>query len=80
MTRKGLTEFPDAPIPVSIAGAGGIPAFPSLDAKDGIVSLEVHAERSQAMRRHPRGVRRLLQLALADRIKQARKQWPVQPT
>jgi len=79
MTRKALTEFPGAPIPVSIAGAGGIPAFPALDATDGVVSLEVHAERSQAVRRHPRGVRQLLHLALADRIKQARKQLPVQP-
>jgi ATP-dependent helicase HrpA len=79
MRRKGLTHFPEEPIPVSIAGAGGIPAFPALDANNGVVSLDVHAERSQALRRHPRGVRRLLQLALADRIKQARKQLPVQP-
>ncbi|WP_233263177.1 ATP-dependent RNA helicase HrpA [Cognatiluteimonas profundi] len=79
MARKGLTRFPDTPIPVSVAGAGGIPAYPALDAIDGVVSLDVHADRAQALRRHPRGVRRLLELALADRIKQARKQLPVQP-
>ena len=31
------------------------------------------------MRRHPQGVRRLLRIALADKLKQARKQLPVQP-
>jgi ATP-dependent helicase HrpA len=79
MARSGLTQFPDEPIPDVVAGAGGIPAYPALDIADGDVVLDVHAERAEALRRHPRGVRRLLQLALAERIRQARKQLPVQP-
>jgi ATP-dependent helicase HrpA len=43
------------------------------------VSLRVHAEREVAQREHPRGVRRLLAIALADKLKQARKQLPVSP-
>ena len=42
-------------------------------------SLRVHAERDVAQREHPRGVRRLLAIALADKRKQARKQLPVPP-
>ena len=37
----------------------------------------MHAERDVAQREHPRGVRRLLAIALADKHKQARKQLPV---
>jgi ATP-dependent helicase HrpA len=43
------------------------------------VALTVHADRNEALRLHPQGVRRLLELALADKRKQARKQLPVQP-
>ncbi|WP_133000639.1 ATP-dependent RNA helicase HrpA [Luteimonas arsenica] len=79
LAREALTTFPDAPIPVSVPGAGGVPAFPALhDDGDG-VSLDVHADRAEAARRHPAGVRRLLTIALADRMRQARKQLPVQP-
>jgi ATP-dependent helicase HrpA len=39
----------------------------------------VHATRDEAARRHPDGVRRLLRIALVDRLRQARKQLPVQP-
>jgi ATP-dependent helicase HrpA len=85
MARTGLVAFPDAPIPESVPGAGGVPAYPALhdDACPGhgrgsdSVSLAVHAERAVAQRAHPGGVRRLLALALADKIKQARKQLPV---
>ncbi|MDB6162596.1 MAG: hrpA, partial [Xanthomonadaceae bacterium] len=79
MAQRGLTQFPETAIPVSVPGAGGVPAYPALDIVDGDVTLDVHADPAQARRRHPRGVGRLLELALADRIKQARKQLPVQP-
>jgi ATP-dependent helicase HrpA len=85
MARTGLVAFPDAPIPESVPGAGGVPAYPALhdDAcpehgrGSDSASLAVHAERAVAQRAHPGGVRRLLWLALADKIKQARKQLPV---
>ncbi|MFZ5662676.1 MAG: ATP-dependent RNA helicase HrpA [Pseudomonadota bacterium] len=79
MARSGLTAFPDEPIPVSVPGAGGVPAYPALHDDGESVSLQVHAERDVAEAAHPAGVRRLLVLALADRLKQARKQLPVSP-
>jgi ATP-dependent helicase HrpA len=79
MERSGLTAFPDAPLPVEVPGAGGVPAYPALHDDGDSVSLVVHAERAAAERVHPAGVRRLLALALGDRMKQARKQLPAQP-
>ena len=77
--QVGLTTFPDAPIPESVPGAGGVPAYPALHDDGEAVSLRVHAERNAALEAHPGGVRRLLWLALADKRKQARKQLPVSP-
>ena len=79
MARRGLTTFPDTPIPETVPGAGGVPAYPALHDEGDGASLSVHADRAEAQRRHPAGVRRLLHIALADRMKQARKQLPVQP-
>lgn len=79
LAQQGLTTFPEQPIPVSVPGAGGVPAYPALEDRGDDVALTVHASRDEAQRRHPQGVRRLLRLALADKLKQARKQLPVQP-
>ncbi|WP_158982489.1 ATP-dependent RNA helicase HrpA [Lysobacter panacisoli] len=79
LAQSGLTTFPESPIPESVPGAGGVPAYPALHDDGGSVSLRVHAERDVARREHPRGVRRLLAIALADKLKQARKQLPVTP-
>jgi ATP-dependent helicase HrpA len=79
MARAGLTAFPQDPIPASVPGAGGVPAYPALHDDSDSASLAVHAQREVAERLHPRGVRRLLAIALADKLKQARKQLPVQP-
>jgi ATP-dependent helicase HrpA len=87
LARHSMTTFPDTAIPVSGPGAGGVPAYPALhdDAcpeqgrGSDSVSLRVHAEREVAQHEHPRGVRRLLAIALAEKVKQARKQLPVSP-
>jgi ATP-dependent helicase HrpA len=79
LAQEGLTTFPDAPIPVSVPGAGGVPAYPALHDDGDTVSLAVHADAADAQRAHPCGVRRLLAIALADRLRQARKQLPVLP-
>jgi len=79
MARTGLATFPDAPIPMSVPGAGGVPAYPALQDEGESASLAVHARREDAEREHPRGVRRLLAIALADKLRQARKQLPLQP-
>ncbi|TWI02754.1 ATP-dependent helicase HrpA [Luteimonas cucumeris] len=77
LARQGLVAFPAEPIPISVPGAAGVPAYPALDDDGDSASLGVHATSQEALRRHPRGVRRLLAIALADRLKQARKQLPV---
>ena len=79
MAQAGMTAFPETPIPVSVPGAGGVPAYPALQDDGEAVSLAMHAQRDVAERLHPQGVRRLLAFALADKLKQARKQLPVQP-
>ena len=79
LAQRGLTTFPETPIPASVPGAGGVPAYPALHDDGDSASLRVHAERDVALREHPRGVRRLLAIALADKLKQARKQLPVTP-
>ncbi|GGZ51777.1 ATP-dependent helicase [Lysobacter xinjiangensis] len=79
LAAEGLTTFPSAPIPASVRGAGGVPAFPALQDDGDAASLQVFAQRSDAERAHPAGVRRLLRIALADRMRQARKQLPVSP-
>lgn len=79
LAQSGLVAFPDMPIPASVPGAGGVPAYPALHDDGDSVSLRVHAEADVARRQHPRGVRRLLAIALADKLKQARKQLPVSP-
>jgi len=79
LAQQGLTDFPDRAIPESVAGAGGVPAYPALEDRGDDVALTVHASRNEALRRHPQGVRRLLRMALADKLKQARKQLPIQP-
>lgn len=79
LARDGLTVFPDTPIPRSVPGAGGVPAYPALQDDGESASLAVHAERAEAERLHPEGVRRLLRIALGEKIRQARKQLPVQP-
>lgn len=79
LAHEGLTAFPDAPIPESVPGAGGVPAYPALHDEGDSVSLAVHADPAEARTQHPRGVRRLLLLALADQRKRACRQLPVSP-
>jgi ATP-dependent helicase HrpA len=79
MARSGLTAFPEQPVPLQIAGEAGVPAFPALVDQGDSVALEIRADRTEAEREHPRGVRRLLRLGLQDAVKQARKQLPVSP-
>ena len=79
LQQRALTTFPETPIPVSMPGAGGLPAYPALQDDGDSASLAVHADPAEARRLHPQGVRRLLTIALADRVRQARKQLPVAP-
>jgi ATP-dependent helicase HrpA len=78
LAQRGLTDFPAVPIPQSVPGVGGVPAYPALHDDGDSVSLTVHADRAEALRHHPQGVRRLLRIASMERLKHARKQLPVQ--
>lgn len=79
MASRGLTEFPHDPIPASVTSEAGVPAFPALVDEGESVALRVFADGDDAREAHPGGVRRLLELALSDRIRQARRQLPVAP-
>jgi len=79
LAREGLREFPAEPIPVEIAGAGGLPAFPALVLDGEGVALRVLADREAAAAAHAGGVVRLAEIALADTVKSARKQLPLNP-
>lgn len=79
LAREGLTRFPAQPVPEQVPGAAGVPAFPALVDQGDSVALSVFADRAEAAREHAGGVRRLLVLALADKLRQARKQLPVTP-
>ncbi|MET0717887.1 MAG: DUF3418 domain-containing protein, partial [Pseudoxanthomonas sp.] len=79
MAAQGLREFPSAPIPLQVPGEAGVPAYPALVDEGASVALRVFADRIEAATAHPRGVRRLLEIALAEKAKQARKQLPVPP-
>lgn len=79
MAASGLRDFPVRPIPREVPGEAGVPAYPALRDDGETVALQVFADRAEADAAHPRGVRRLLDIALADKVKQARKQLPVSP-
>ena len=79
LARDALLDFPATGVPESVPGVGGVPAYPALHDDGDSASLAVHADPADARREHPRGVRRLLAIALADRLRQARKQLPPAP-
>jgi len=79
LAKAGLTAFPEHPVPLSVPGEAGLPAFPALVDEGGSVALQVFAEASAAALAHPQAVRRLLRIGLEERVRQARKQLPVSP-
>ncbi|MDV3469301.1 ATP-dependent RNA helicase HrpA [Stenotrophomonas sp. C3(2023)] len=79
MVAEGLREFPAAAIPLQVPGEAGVPAWPALVDEGDTAALRIFADRQQAADAHPGGVRRLLLIGLAEKIKQARKQLPVSP-
>ena len=79
LAAEGLREFPSSAIPEQVPGEAGVPAFPALVDAGETAALRIFADRNEAVLAHPQGVRRLLEIALADKVKQARKQLPVSP-
>jgi ATP-dependent helicase HrpA len=76
---EGLRDFPATPIPLQVPGEAGVPAYPALVDTGESAALRIFADRNEAAEQHPHGVRRLFDIALADKAKQARKQLPVPP-
>ena len=79
LAAEGLREFPATAIPEQVPGEAGVPAYPALVDTGDAAALRIFADKSEAALAHPQGVRRLLEIALADKLKQARKQLPVSP-
>ena len=79
LAAEGLREFPTTAIPEQVPGEAGVPAYPALVDTGDAAALRIFADRNEAALAHPQGVRRLLEIALADKLKQARKQLPVSP-
>lgn len=79
LAAEGLHMFPAVAIPEQVPGEAGVPAYPALVDAGESAALRIFADRNEAQLAHPGGVRRLLEIALADKVKQARKQLPVSP-
>jgi ATP-dependent helicase HrpA len=77
LTREEVAAFDFDDIPESVVSSGGLTAFPSLVDLGESVALRVFERHDEALAEHRRGVERLLRRALADKIKQARRQLPL---
>ncbi len=77
LTREDVETFDFEEIPDRIVSGGGLTAFPALVDLGETVALRVFEQRDEALAEHRRGVERLLRRALADKIKQSRRQLPL---
>ena len=78
LTREEVVEFDFEDIPERIVSAGGLVAFPALVDLGDSVALRVFERADEARSAHAQGVSRLLRHALHERIKQARRQLPIE--
>ncbi len=79
IARDALLQFELDDIPVRVNTASGLSAFPALVDNGGSVDLRVFERELDANRAHVLGVKRLLRIALSDKLKQWRKQLPLTP-
>ncbi len=77
LTREDVEGFDLEAIPERIVSPGGLAAYPALVDLGDSVALRVFERADDARVEHRHGVERLLRRALADRIKQARRQLPL---
>ena len=77
LTREDISGFDIEDIPESIRSVEGLVAWPALVDLGDSVALRVFENADEAHEEHQRGVERLLRRALADKIKQARRQLPL---
>ncbi len=77
LAREDVGEFDFGDLPERVVSSGGLSAFPALVDLGDSVALRVFENAAEATDEHRRGVERLLRRALAGKIRQARKQLPV---
>ena len=77
LAREEVTGFDFDDIPASVVSSSGLTAFPALVDLGESVALRVFERHDEALAEHRRGVERLLRRALADKLKQARRQLPL---
>ena len=80
LTREQVDAFDFEDIPDTVVSSGGLAAFPALVDLGESVALRVFERRDEALAEHRRGVARLLRRALADKLRQARRQLPLAST
>ncbi len=77
LAREDVAGFDVEEVPDAIVSAGGLHAYPAFVDLGESVALRVFEQRDEALAAHRAGIERLLRRALADRIKQARRQLPL---
>ncbi|MFI4970441.1 MAG: DUF3418 domain-containing protein, partial [Lysobacterales bacterium] len=77
LAREEVMDFDFDDIPASVVSGSGLTAFPALVDLGESVALRVFERHGEALAEHRRGVERLLRRALADRLKQTRRQLPL---
>ena len=77
LAREDVVEFEFDEIPERLTASGGLAAFPALVDLGESVALRVFERADEARAAHARGVERLLRRALRERVKQARRQLPI---
>ncbi|MEP7042972.1 MAG: ATP-dependent RNA helicase HrpA [Dokdonella sp.] len=77
LTREDVDAFDFEDIPDSVVSPSGLTAFPALVDLGESVALRVFERHDEAQDAHRHGVERLLRRALADKLKQARRQLPL---
>jgi ATP-dependent helicase HrpA len=79
LARSGLVKFDFDALPASVTTDAGLAAFPALVDEGASVAIKVFERADEAATEHAKGVLKLLRLALADRLRQAKKQLPLAP-
>ncbi len=79
IAREGITKWDFGSLPASIDTDTGLAAFPALVDAGESVAIRVFEQREEADAAHARGVRLLARIALADKLRGARKNAPLSP-
>ncbi|TAN05759.1 MAG: ATP-dependent RNA helicase HrpA [Rhodanobacteraceae bacterium] len=78
VAREDVRDWAFDAIPLETRGHNGLVAYPALVDLGQVVALRVFETAQEAAAAHPRGVERLLRIALASDFRHAQKQLPLQ--